>query len=364
MPRQLTGIRRRGDRWRVIVRVHAGPGGVKSATFPLSTPVDDLKDWQDTQRRQFGQQDPAEGSFGADIDAYLARVAAMPDYEHRAAHLALWARELGRDRPKRSITAQEIAVVLQGWLETLAPGTVQKRRTALQSFFGGKKAVFNPVRETARPVEPTAEARAIDYLTIGRLLAAMPDTVCVKRGAPPVRSLGRIRAAVLAYTGLPPGLLQTIRDTDVQLTAARVRLRPRRKGKGVEARTLPLTAEGVAAFTAFHEANAYGPFAIEALNRSFKRAAKRIGLDPESVHLYDLRHSFGTELYRVTRDLATVARFMLHAEGSPITARYAKGANVDVDAAAAAAFSASLAEQRRLSLKAVPAAQPTLRQVK
>jgi hypothetical protein len=31
------------------------------------------------------------------------------------------------------------------------------------------------------------------------------------------------------------------------------------------------------------------------------------------VRLYDLRHSFGTMLYRVTKDLATVSRFLMHA---------------------------------------------------
>jgi hypothetical protein len=57
-------------------------------------------------------------------------------------------------------------------------------------------------------------------------------------------------------------------------------------------------------------------------------------------------------LYRETRDLATVGRFLGHADGSKETLRYALGARRDVDIAAAALVSARFAaaivtEQRR-----------------
>ena len=52
------------------------------------------------------------------------------------------------------------------------------------------------------------------------------------------------------------------------------------------------------------------------------------------VSLYDLRHSFLTMLYRVTKDLATVARFALHANVA-MSQRYTAGALQDVDRAAA-----------------------------
>lgn len=72
--------------------------------------------------------------------------------------------------------------------------------------------------------------------------------------------------------------------------------------------------------------------------------------DPR-IRLYDLRHSFGAELYRRTGDLATVARFLGHADGSTVTARYALGANAQVDQAAVQAFNAARsAEQERAAL--------------
>ncbi len=320
-----------------------------------------MKDWRTEQLGKYGSTRAAAGSFSADVETYLGRVSAMPTYQQRAAHLALWAKELGRDRPRHSITAEDIDRVLQRWLETLTPATVRKRRTALQSFFvrlDGKKAkVPNPVKASDNPKEPKPEARSIDYLLIAAAIAAMPDQRDTKKGLPPRVSLSKIRARVLAYTGIPPGILKQVRPTDLQLTAGTLRVVPRHKGAGVEARTLPLISEGLDAFKAFHAAHAYGPFATESLNRSFKRGCAKAGIDPKAVHLYDLRHSFLTELYRVKQDLATVARFGLHAEGSRVTARYAKGANQAVDVAAAAALGQALATARQLSLKLAPVSE-------
>lgn len=347
MPRKLKGIRRRRNTWEVNVRVH---GHLYTDTFPLTTPVQEMKDWRAEQVEKYGGERTTAGSFGADIVTYLARVAAMPSLNQRAAHLELWARALGRDRPRRSITVEEIDVVLQDWLDTCAPGTVRKRRTALQSFFakmnGKKSRLVNPVKGSDAPKEPKPEARGLDYVTLERAIAAMPDQRDTKKGLPARVNQSKIRARVIAYTGIPPGLLKTIRPSDLQLAAGTVRIRPRSKGGGVEARTVPLIPEAIAAFRDFHAAACYGPFATESLNRSFKRGCARAGLDPATVHLYDLRHSFLSQVYRVTRDLATVGRLGLHAEGSPVTARYAKGANQAVDVAATTAFSVALAAQR------------------
>jgi len=352
MPRTLIGIKRRRGGWRVEVRIHRK---LHTKQFPLETPISEMRAWREDQVDTYAAASPSAGSFGADIATYLARVAAMPTLHQRAAHLELWARALGRDRPRRTITTTEIDGVLQGWLEDHAPGTVRKRRTALQSFFakmnGKKSTVPNPVKGSDNPIAPKAEARALDYFRIADAIAAMPTYRDTKKGHPRQLSLAPIRARVIAYTGIPPGILQQIRPGDLQLTAGTVRVVPRHKGAGVEARTLPLTAEGLAAFKAFHAANAYGPFSTEALNRAFKKGCKAAGLDPATVHLYDLRHSFLTLLYRVTRDLATVGRLGLHAEGSKVTARYAKGADQEVDVAAATALNQFLTTARQLSLK-------------
>jgi|SRR6185295_4044683 len=374
MGRKTEGIRRKRQGWQAHTEIR---GKFYSHQFPLATPVQEMLDWIADQKDRYGGSGPTAGSFAADIETYLARVSAMPSYKQRAAHLALWAHALGRDRPRSSITAGEIDAVMQAWLTTptyqpgttrekgrpsnphgLEPGTVRKRRTALRSFFttmdGKTSTRKNPVSGTMNPKEPKPEARALDYLAIERAIAAMPTQRDTKKGLPPRVSLSKLRARVMAYTGIPPGLLKTVTPTDLSLTAGTVRIVPRSKGRGVEARTLPLTPDGLDAFTDFHAAHAYGPFNTEKLNQAFKRGCQRAGLDPDAVTLYDLRHSFLTTVYRTTGDLATVARLGLHSEGSPITARYARGANAAVDSAAVAAFGEALAQRRRQAMKAAP----------
>jgi integrase len=362
----------------MYVRVRPGKGGFKSKTVTARPTLDERREFAAEMRQKFGGPTCAAGGFAADIAVYLTRVSAMPTIHQRTAHLALWARELGRDRPRRSITSDEIEVILQGWLDTptrpgpgqkgrpsgpdgLSPGAVRKRRTALQSFFAkmdGKKSKYvNPVKGTTNPKEPKAEARSIDYPLLERAIAAMPTTRDVKRGLPRPLSLAPIRAAVIAYTGIPPSLLKQVKPIDLQLGASvgAIKVQARIKGKGVEARTLRLVGDALVAFQRFHQANAYGPFTTECVNRSFKRGCKRVGL--VGVSLYWLRHSFLTELYRVTRDEATVGRLGLHAKGSRVTSRYTEAAHEEVDAAAVAAFNKSLARRRQLALKsATPAA--------
>jgi integrase len=366
VPRKLKGIRRRRNAWEVNVRVN---GHLYTDTFPLTTPVQEMRDWREEQVDKFGGERDAAGGLGEKVKVYLQRVAAMPTIDQRTAHLALWVHELGADRPPLSVKDTEIDIVLQDWLETLAPGTVRKRRTALRSFYSKmypKKV--NPVKGTTNPKEPPSEARDLGYPALERAIAAMPDHRDTKKGLPRRVSKSKIRARCIGYAGIPPGLLQTILSHDLQLTVGTVRIVPRSKGDGIEARTLTLSVEGLAAFKDFHAANCYGYFATESLNRSFKRGCKRAGLDPKRVHLYDARHTFLSQVYRVTRDRSTVERLGLHAKGSVCSARYTKAADEEVDAAAVAAFSAALATQRQLALKsasvaAVKPARPRARRV-
>src|SRR6185503_4134427 len=99
MPRKLTGIRRRRGSWEVYVNVHRRR---YTRTCPPLTPFQEMKDWRAAQLGKYGSTHATAGTFGADIQTYLGRVAAMPSYKQRAAHLELWARALGRDRPRQT----------------------------------------------------------------------------------------------------------------------------------------------------------------------------------------------------------------------------------------------------------------------
>jgi len=322
MSRRLKNIRPWKGGWQAYVEI---AGKTYSKSYPLTTPVEEMRGWIKDQRDTYAVPKAARGSFGAEIEEYLTRVTALVTYSQRTKQLALWKQALGGDRSRRSIKAADIDRVLQGWLVAgLAPGTVRKRRMVLLSMWNklDGKEVPNPVRASEAPREPKPEARGLPYDTIQRLIDAMPASVT------------KTRIRVLAWTGLPPGMLGQVQPADLNLTAETLRVRPRRKGAGVEARTLPLLPQAVEAFKAFHAANAYGPFSVPTANSIFKSAGRRATPPITGISLYDLRHSFGTMLYRVTKDLATVSRFLLHSTVAA-TARYAAGAMQDVDRAAA-----------------------------
>jgi integrase len=355
MRKHLVGIRP----WKGKRQAYLEAQGKSYAkSFDLGTPDSVLIAWQETTRLRYGGRTVQSGSFEADVAEYLSRITALVTYQQKAAHLELWLQALGRTRSRVSITATDLDRVMQGWLTTrtvpdyaagqrgrpsrpegLSAGTIRKRRGTLRAMFSkldGKQAV-NVVRASEAPKEPKAELRGTDYETIARILGFMPE------------SKSKRRVEVLAYTGLPPQILKTVERPHFREALGSLRVVPRRKGKGVEARTLPLTVRGLEALRRFDQQNAYGGFVTEKCNIAFQRAC--VKADVTGLTLYDLRHSFGAQMYRVTRDLATVARFLLLAS-TKMAERYAQAANQEVDAAAAAQFLP--AEGRNLSPKPVP----------
>jgi integrase len=360
--KKWAGIRRRGNRWQAFVKI---AGKFYAEYFPIVTPPEDMQQWRVDERKKRGKGAAPAGSFAADIEAYVRRKSAMPTIAQRAAHLELWAAALGRDRPRASITPEEIDRVMQGWLSTptnqpdpavrgrrgrpSAPGglsraTVKKRRAALRAFFNsmnGHTGGVNPVRGSACPIVSTdLEARGIPMADAARIVAALPEWVDVKPGAIPVRARGRLFADAMLWTGLPPNLLNAIRAIDLALEASvpTMRIRGRDKGQGVEARTIPIGPQAVAAFRRIAAADAFGRMPAN-LNQGIKRAAVRAGVPvPADFHLYDLRHSYGTALYRQTRDEGAVGRALMHAKHSRMARRYTEAAHLEVDAAGVAAL--------------------------
>lgn len=314
------GVRQWKGGWQAYVRTRAG---LKSKSFPLDTPLETMKRWRQAMQIALPPKAFSGPTFEQDVTSYLARISAMPTYAQKKQHLELWLDALGRDRQRATITAAEVDHVLQRWLTAkLEPDTVRKRRTSLLSLFtklDGKGAV-NPVRDTIPPTPKPAQVRGLETATLQRVLDRLP----------PSKTAARLR--VLAWTGLPPGMLMKVTPADVDLKRAQLRVASRKKGAGSAARTLALTPQAIDAFKELVAHEAFGPFAIAAAGRVLHRGCKRIGIAP--IRLYDLRHSFGALLYRTTKDLPTVARFLLHASMTS-SARYALAAVGDVDRAAA-----------------------------
>jgi integrase len=320
--------------WQTYVEVHGEP---RYKSWPANASTEDMDEWIEDQKKE-RREHPTRGTFAADVDEFLGRIASARTYRQLSACLTRWLTVLGGDRPRRSIKAKDIDEALQAWeRDGMGPTSRQKHRMVMMALWNrldGKDAK-NPVRGVPRPRLPKAEARAVPYPVIRQILQAMPERTDKQRAT-------KRRVAITAYTGIPPGMVGTITPADLDLAAETVRVVPRRKGRGVEARTLPLIPAGVEALRAFDAAGDYGPFRVDMASREFKRAAARAGV--RGVRLYDLRHSFATALYREVKDLETVARFLQHST-TALTSRYAKGATADVDRAAAHALGRSLSQK-------------------
>lgn len=341
--KQWVGIRQRGHTWRACVRVAPGPGGLKTTTFPLATVLETMQAWRRDQQRKFGVIAPDAGTFAADLQDYLDRYRHRRSYRNVRHDLTAWVTALGGARSRHTIKAAELVRQIDDWHAAgVGAPTIRSRVASLRACFNKLDAgleYVNPARALPNlPPPAKVEARGRDYATVARLLASMPEHRT--DGRP---SLNKRRAYVIAYCGLPPGMLMEVTRADLDWGRGTVRVGRRKKGGGVEPRTLRLSAEALAAFRAFDAANAYGPFTQNGLNACVKRAAVRIGLAWGALRLYDLRHSFLSQLYRVKGDQATVARFACHVPGSRATFRYTQAAHDAVDQAAIAAFSQSLA---------------------
>jgi len=331
MARKVPGIRRRRGRkpeaW-VNVTVNGRPKQI-TKTFDEDTSDEVMTAWRTKQEKEHKPIKLTYGTFAADVDLHCLtpKIAAQSDTRRL---LLLWVAVLGADRNSDEITTADIDVQLKAWLrEGLAEPTVYHRRSALSTFFTERNgaAGVNPVRGSFRPKPWVPRDQSVPFDTVVRILATMPDTRRLAKGIT-VPSEAKIVATVLAHTGVRPANLLDVREHDVNWKAATVRMPP---CKGAPEWTLRLTPTSLAAFRKFHAAKLYGNFNEASVSVSFKRAARRVDGEDTQIHLYCLRHSVGADLYRETRDLATVGRRLGHVPGSPVTAQYAVGANDEVD---------------------------------
>ena len=132
---------------------------------------------------------------------------------------------------------------------------------------------------------------------------------------------------MIAFTRLTQQQLKQLKPEDVFWLKSAIRAPARHKGRGASAQVLPVTRRGLEALARFAEIDCWGPFSNESLNKSFQRACKKVGLSGKRA--YDLRHTFGTEMYRRTHDPLVVQQLMLH-RSSETTRRYILGAVPDV----------------------------------
>jgi integrase len=333
MPRDRTGITK--TPYGYLVRVHVRPFPMVSKRFPPKTPFETLEAWRETQQRKLRRAKPAPGLKGtleADVARYLAEWGATchPNtVEQRTRHLQLWADAFPR-RLRLTITTAEIRAQLAEWerhglpvgeraqqrkrgVTHLAPATVNKVRQSLYQLYAHLDAgtgLENPVAAVPTRKPPELEPRGLDPVLVRQALAQLP------------RSKTKARLIVMAFTGLRPEEVRRIERRDWSPRAPRQMFV--RTAKGGMRVVHPLTRSGAAAMRYFASREAFGGFSDAPLARMWKAAVHAVAPDVDSSP-YDLRHTYGTELYRATRDIkATQAG--LRQKSVSMTMRYVQAA--------------------------------------
>jgi integrase len=270
------------------------------------------------------------GTLAGDIDVYLKTLPAKSARKVNATNdLQPWRERFG-DQRRGDLTSIDIRTALAEWQSRGGPGsapsTLNHRRQELLNLytsFNGK-AGANPVRDVPRVRDVREEPRGIPMQVARYILKFLEDTA------------SKHRLTVLLETGLPHIQIARLQSRDFQEKPRTVFVRPRRKGAGVKGVTLPLTRRGAAAIAALFKAGAEGTFSNSSLRKAFLRALVKaqarfyrrhrryIDLPPH-FHAYDLRHAFGTEALKRTRDIHATAELMLHAD-IRTTLRYTEAA--------------------------------------
>lgn len=404
MPRSFSrhtiapGIMREGDRLVATASVGSSRDGsriIRRKVFPLGTSIATMQLWQLDEKRELYRTQPAAaapGSLAADIPVYLET---LPEGRYKSDSteiLAHWAALPLAEKSRAAITRLDVIAQIAAWGDKgAAVGTCNRRLSRLRKLYhalDGPTAP-NPTDAIKFQREPEVEPRDIPIHIVKLILESLPDHGRAEKGGTrPTVSKTKLRLTVMAWTGIPPASLARVRPRDLDLNGARIYLRPRRKGKGREGAWVALLPPAVDALKAFVAAGLCGHAWSNAsmgktwrvgIARATKHAAElaeKTGDDavarelaslPPRCKPYDLRHSFGSEIYRMTGDIRAVSELLQHAD-LETTKRYTKGAVSErVTAAiakASAAYAAAFAEVDAMKSAPPKPAPRTLRLVR
>lgn len=243
------------------------------------------------------------GTLSDDVRRYLSDYfAGRPGLEERTRHLQLWRSALGDDTPRADLTRDDIARVLNQWhAQGLAADTCNKRRTALLALYNALdgKGGTNPVREVPKFRPPDPLPRGLSYSLIEKAFDAMP------------RCKTKARLRVLAYTGIRAGQLMKLTPALWDHRRHVLTVPGTTKGRGTKPYVIPLSGLATEALKEFDALDAWGVFTWAPMARMWKAAATKAKL-PEGTVPYDLRHSFGTQIFRKTGNLKAAKDLLGH----------------------------------------------------
>jgi integrase/recombinase XerC len=352
------GITREGDRLIARVRVGSSRDGLQAAprhAFPLGTALVTMQAWQLDQKRKLLLDRPAaieRGSLAADIAGHLAT---LPEGRYRIDTRILlghWARSPLGAKPRQAITRAEVRAQISQWRNAgAAAATCNRRLSSLRACLGALDPDAPNATDAVKYQRPRKiEPRDIPVRIVKLILDSLPDQGRAERfAARPTVSHTKIRLRVMAWTGMAPATIARVAARDLELdrpAGARIYLNPREKGAGRDGAWMKLLTPAVDALRDFRAAKLVGKrwsnssagktwrVGIARATETAARIAAETGDDswareldalPPRCKPYDLRHSFGSEIYRATGDIRAVSELLQHSE-LETTKRYTKGA--------------------------------------
>lgn len=333
------GVYPHGTGWRAVVS-RGRSRAVVTRHFPKDTPLATMQDWRKDEQAKARLQRKtraAYGTFEGDAKRYLGMVAGLASFRDRKLDIERWIAVFGT-RARDTITPGDISAQRDRWAKEpratdddrpFAASTINHRLRALANLYtllDGRRA-DNPALEVEELSEPAPRVRAMPYQTVEAIIAALPDRGRPEAGKRPKVSATKVRIRCLAYSQITPKQLMRLTPADLDLAHAGLHLPARAKGRGAAAVWVPLLPKAVAAFKDFHRLKLYGPFAYRSLRHTWDRAAKKAGA--LGARPYDLRHSYGTLVYRATGSREAVQQLLQHASWDT-SARYAIGAEDEI----------------------------------
>ena len=243
------------------------------------------------------------------VSAYLREIAVW----------RVWCRRTGLKDWKRIDAAQLRSYAARSHAGGLQPRSIQRRLSALRTFFGFlmREGLLshNPAADVRAPKAGKRLPHTLDVDQMGALLALKPQ------GPLGVRDLAMME--LLYSSGLRLAELVGLNLADLHLADRTVRV----LGKGSKTRIMPVGTQAVAALKAWlreraalaaadepalflnHRGRRLGGRAVQLL---VARHARAQGL-PMGVHPHLFRHSFATHLLESSRDLRAVQELLGHA---------------------------------------------------
>lgn len=283
--------------------------------FPPHTPLSEMRDWQDGQRRKWkgsGLTAAPRGTLADAVDRWEPLEQHVASWKTRRAELRAWVKELGKMR-LTAIRDEHVRRVIGKWtLAGIAPKTIKQRLWTLGHLY---RVLHGP--DTPTPVDhidpPTIPRTVIVPTPIGIIMTVYRNLLKMEAAAKhrPGKGLSILRDAktrarfmVRASTGRRPAEIMRAEPDDVDLDARTWRVRD---AKGGWSEGIYLNDDMIEAWRVFIEADAWGPFETSSMAIVLRNAGW-----PEGVRPYNLRHTVGIELSERGTDLADVSGWLGH----------------------------------------------------